>query len=298
MYDDMAHRVAARTRSPWPLVLWSALGAFLLGGLAVWTLAGRPNPVRLFKGEAAVTSPAPGRARAPLVASSPETATEAHQAVQQAAQVAQQQGGIDQRVAAMEQRLTRLDLQAQAAEGNASRAEGLLIAFAARRALERGAPLGYLQDQLKLRFGDAQPNAVQAVIDAAAQPVTLDQLLVRLRGMQPTLTGKPQHEGALAWISREVSQLFVVRHANEPSPAAVDRIERARLFLQTGRADLAAAEIRRLNNAAPARQWIADAERYAAAERALDMIETAAIAEPRELRDGAGRRVVQPSPLG
>lgn len=295
MYDDMAHRAAARSRSPWGITLGALLAGLLIGALAVWWLAGKPSPMRLFRSDA-VAAPAP--ARQPLTAPAAGTAAEAHQAVQQAAQVAEQQGGIDQRVAAMEQRLTRLDLQATAAEGNASRAEGLLIAFAARRALERGSPLGYLQDQLKLRFGDAQPNAVQAVIDAAAHPVTLDQLLVRLRGMEPALSGKPKGEGAFAWISRQVSQLFVVRHANEPSPGAVDRIERARLYLQTGRADLAAAEVRRMSNAEPAKQWIADADRYAAAERALDMIETAAISEPRELRDAAGRRVEQPSPIG
>ena len=53
------------------------------------------------------------------------------------AQITQQQGGIDQRLAAAEQRLARLDLQAQAAAGNAARAEGLLIAFATRRRLFR-----------------------------------------------------------------------------------------------------------------------------------------------------------------
>jgi hypothetical protein len=296
MYDDMAHRAAARSRSPWGITLGALLAGLLIGALAVWWLAGKPSPMRLFRSDAAVSAPAVGRV--PLASPAAVSATEAHQAVQQVAQVAEQQGGIDQRVAAMEQRLTRLDLQAQAAEGNASRAEGLLIAFAARRALERGVSLGYLQDQLKLRFGDAQPNAVQAVIDAAAHPVTLDQLLVRLRGMEPALSGKPKGEGALAWVSRQVSQLFVVRHANEPSPGAVDRIERARLYLQTGRADLAAAEVRRMSNAEPARQWIADADRYAAAERALDMIETAAISEPRESRDAAGRRLEQPSPIG
>ena len=46
-----------------------------------------------------------------------------------------------------------------AASGNAARAEGLLIAFSARRTLERGNDLGYLGDQLRLRFGDAEANA-------------------------------------------------------------------------------------------------------------------------------------------
>ena len=63
------------------------------------------------------------------------------------------------RVADLEDRLSRINVQAQAASGNAARAEGLLIAFAARRALDRGSPLGYIDPQLRLRFGDAQPKA-------------------------------------------------------------------------------------------------------------------------------------------
>ena len=42
------------------------------------------------------------------------------------------------RVAELEQRLSRLNLEAASASGNASRAEGLLVAFAVRRALDRG----------------------------------------------------------------------------------------------------------------------------------------------------------------
>jgi thioredoxin-like negative regulator of GroEL len=92
--------------------------------------------------------------------------------------------------------------------------------------------------------------------------------------------------------------MFVVRRADAPSPAAVNRIERARLFLQTGRVKSAAAEIRQLPNAAAARDWIEDAERYAAAEQALDLLETTAILDTRELRDNAGARVEQASPIG
>src|SRR3546814_10207214 len=56
------------------------------------------------------------------------------------------------RVAELEQRLSRITLQAESASGNASRAEGLLVAFAVRRALDRGLSLGYLDAQLRLRF--------------------------------------------------------------------------------------------------------------------------------------------------
>ena len=53
------------------------------------------------------------------------------------------------RVAELEQRLSRITLQAESASGNASRSEGLLVAFAVRRALDRGLSLGYLDAQLR-----------------------------------------------------------------------------------------------------------------------------------------------------
>jgi hypothetical protein len=214
------------------------------------------------------------------------------------ARALEQQSGLDQRIAEMAQRLARLDVQAQEAEGNAARAEGLLIAFASRRAIERGAPLGYLEDQLRLRFGEARPDTVRTVIESARHPVTLDQLLAQLDGLRPQLTRSPNDEGAIGWLQRELGSLFVVRRENAPSPAPARRIERARLFLESGRAGAAAAEIRNLPNSAAAADWIADAERYSTTQRALELLELTAILEPRELRDASGEKVEQPSPVG
>ncbi|WP_170002413.1 hypothetical protein, partial [Pseudopontixanthobacter vadosimaris] len=208
------------------------------------------------------------------------------------AAVAQQQGGIEQRLDAAEQRLTRLDMQAQAAAGNAARAEGLLIAFATRRAMERGAELGYLADQLRLRFGDALPNAVGTVISASRDPVTLDRLIARLEGLRPDLRADASTTG-LARVRQELSELFVIRRESAPSPQPERRMERARLFLESGRVNAAVAEIRNLPGAAEAQGWIEDAERYAATQRALDLIETAAVLEPRRLRDASGNPVGQ-----
>lgn len=218
------------------------------------------------------------------------------QAVERVEQAVEQAGGIDSRVAAMEQRLTRLDIQSQAAAGNAARAEGLLIAFASRRAIERGAPLGYLADQLRLRFGEARPNAVQTIINAAQDPVTLDRLVARLEGLAPILTDAPADEGVFTMLGRELSSLFVVRREDTPSPAAERRLERARLFLESGRIEAAVSEIRNLPNAGEAQEWIEDAEKFAAAQRALETLETAAVLDPRDLRDGGGERVEQLSP--
>jgi len=210
--------------------------------------------------------------------------------------LAEQQGGLDQRLAAAEQRLARLDLQAQAAAGNAARAEGLLIAFATRRAIERGAELGFLADQLRLRFGDNWPNAVRTVVSFSRRPITLDQLLARLEGLGPDLA-EPDEVASWADIRREIGELFVIRREDTPSPQPERRLDRARLFLESSRVEAAIAEVQNLPGAASAENWIADATRYNNAMDALQTLETAAVLEPRRLRDGAGNAVEQPSPV-
>lgn len=271
----------------------AVLASFLLGGTlagyAVYKLSGETAQVEQESPLPVAASPAADPQPTP-------SATASQAAAQKAvARVEQQQGGIDQRLAAAEQRLARLDLQAQAAAGNAARAEGLLIAFATRRALERGAELGYLADQLRLRFGDAMPNAVETLTRSSRDPVTLDQLIARLEGLAPRLA-EPTNKGGFARFREELGSLFVVRRESAPSPQPQRRLDRARMFLESGRTEAAIAEVRNLPGAQSADGWIRDAERYAAAQQALDLIETAAVLEPRRLRDGAGNRISQPSP--
>ena len=290
-----------------PMVI--AVGAaFLLGVAIMWLFA---NGDSLFSLRTSVETPVAAavapEADAEVIAAEPSaspseaaraSAQDARQAVQQVEQVVEQQGGLASRIAAMEQRLTRLDIQAQSAAGNAARAEALLIAFASRRVIERGEPLGYLADQLRLRFAEDRPNAVQTVIDAAQDPVTLDQLLARLEGLAPRLDDAPEGEDVFTRLGRELSEVFVIRRENTASPVAERRLERARLFLESGRIEAAVSEVRNLPNAAVAQDWLGDAERYARAQRALETLETAAVLDPRELRDGQGERVEQRSPAG
>ncbi|KPF64350.1 hypothetical protein [Porphyrobacter sp. AAP60] len=222
-----------------------------------------------------------------------EDATKAEQAVER---VAEQQGGLDSRLAAAEQRLTQLDLQAQAAAGNAARAESLLIAFATRRAVERGAELGYLSDQLRLRFGDQWPNAVSTIVEFSRNPIRLDGLVARLEGLGPQLNESSEGPSWAAF-QREIGQLFVVRRESTPSPQPRRRLERARWALEQGRFQSAIDEVKGMPGAAKAEAWIADAERYKKAMEALEVIETAAVLDQRGLRDGAGNLVRQSSPL-
>lgn len=299
MDEDFLRRTRPTQRavSPVRAIVGAALGAFLLGAVGMWFIA-RPDGAStgdLFRVQDEAEAPVPALDAVPPSPAAIPSVTDS-EAAQRVEQVVEQQGGLDQRIAAMEQRLARLDLQAEAAAGNAARAEGLLIVFAARRSIERGAPLGYLADQLRLRFGEARPTSVQTVIDGANDPVTLDQLLARLDGLAPRLRTAPRQENALAWLGREARELFVVRREDTPSPAADRRLERARLFLESGRAGAAAAEVRNLPNAVEAEDWIGDAERYSRVQRALELLELTAILEPRELRDVTGARVQQPGP--
>ncbi len=204
---------------------------------------------------------------------------------------------VEARLALIEDRLSRITNEANSASGNAARAEGLLIASATRRSIERGAPLGFLEDQLKLRFGDAQPNAVRTIIAAGRQPLTLQWLSSQLEEATPALAGAPVQESNWASLRRELASLFVIRRAATSSATPLERAERAQILLKSGQIEKAIAEVERLPGAADAQGWIASARRYDAVQRALDQIETAALLEPRRLRDDRGQAVEQPSPV-
>lgn len=181
------------------------------------------------------------------------------------------------KVALLEQRLAELNQQAIAASGNATRAESLLLAFAARRALERGQALGWIEAQLRARFGAIQGAAVDRLIAAGAAPVTLSQLSEQFELLAPQLAGGSPDEGTWDWLSRQMSGLFVIRHDDSPSPAPEVRLVRTRAFLAGGKVDAAIAEVERMPGQTSATDWLAHARDYMATERALDQIEAAAL---------------------
>lgn len=201
------------------------------------------------------------------------------------------------RIVALEERLAQIDLRAQAASGNAARAEGLLVALAARRALDKGVPLGYLEDQLRLRFGTRHMNEVDIVAQAAKKPVTIDKLLADLDALSPNLSGAPARGDFWAQARSELGSLFVVRHDDAPSPAPQNRIERARLMLISGKVKEAVAEVQALPGAAAARDWSDAAGRFANSRAALDLLESAALLEAETPSDAVGKAAIQPSPV-
>ncbi|MEO5706496.1 MAG: mitofilin family membrane protein [Alteraurantiacibacter sp.] len=267
-------------------VLLGVFAAFLLGiGLTVLLLRGGEWRLSdLF----AISRDVPPVAVVPLTggetAAPSVTPNGAVQVAERVEQVEQQAGGIDSRVAALEQQLTHLQMQSQASTNFAVRSENMLIAFASRRALERGQPLGYLADQLRLRFSETHPNAVQTIIDASANPVSLDELLVRLDALGGQLEEVPAEAGLLARIQAQASRLFSIRTEDAPSPVAQERLARARAALANGQVERAIGEVRQLPGAPLAGDWLRQAQAYADAQRALEVLEAASVAEPRTLQ--------------
>jgi hypothetical protein len=184
------------------------------------------------------------------------------------------------RVNRMEEKVTELDLQSRAAVGNADRAESLLVAFAARRALDRGLGLGYLEVLLRQRFAGSEPQAVATVFTAARAPVTLEQLQAELQELTPKLTGGGPDQGWWQAFRTELAGLISVRKEGTPSPLPSEHLRRAQASLQAGQVDVALVEVSRLPGRANAADWIEKARRYVAARRALDTIETSALMEP------------------
>ena len=280
-YFNKPPQSAVRGRSSGKFLVLALVGAVVLGGAGGLWGANRLGWVQF-----TATNKVAETLAAPLAAPTPAPS---------AAGLESAQTALGVRMAELEQRMTKLNLEAEAASGNAARAEGLLIASAARRTVERGAPLGYLEDQLKLRFGNAQPNAVATLSEVSRSPVTLDALEQGLAALEPSLVDLPRDTNVVSRVRQELSNLFVIRRVSAPSPAPEKRYERARVFLETGRAEAAIGEVERMPGHATAREWLALAQSYVRAQRALDLIETAAILEPRDLKDSGGEPVTAPS---
>ena len=187
----------------------------------------------------------------------------------------------DLRMLDLEQRMARLAVAAQAASGYANRAEAMMIAFAARRALDAGQPLGYVEGQLRLLFSEAQPKAVATIVNAAADPVTIGSLRGRLATIGNELDQGEPGESWWAGAMRELRGLAVIQRADAPSPEPSERLIRARLALEAGKIDDAMNEVAALPQRPATQAWLERARRYNEARRALDVIEAAAILEPR-----------------
>lgn len=244
-------------------IAWILLLLLAGAGLAVWGLSRWDDGARFFGVQ---PKPPLEIVRAPAAPAQPPASTSEPLAAVDAA-----------RISTIEGRLAAIEGKAQAAAGSAGRADALLVAFAARRAIDRGVALGYLEPLLLQRFGDRHQAAVATVITASRQPVQLDLLVQQFENLGPALRGGGPEESWWNGVKRELGSIMSVHRADTPSPQPQARYDRALARLKAGQVDAALAETMRLPGAANAEPWIASARRYIAAHRALDELESAAL---------------------
>jgi hypothetical protein len=263
------------------------VGGGALGGWLIWEYVRPIAPVA----ETAVPAPSglvPAAQPRPTLAASP--------ALPPAPLTATQEATLATRISLLEDRLARISVTADGASGNAAKAEAMLLALAARRALDRGLPLGVLEGQLRLRFGETQPVAVDAIIAAARAPTTDDELIRQLTALRGDLDIVPD-ASLLDRMRSAVDSLIVIRPSDSPSPTVNNRFQRAIRALERGRIDLAIIEVEAMPGAGSTSVagWLRRARLRNDAVRALDLIESAAIVEQPSTPPPAAP--VQPAPV-
>ena len=270
-----------RARGPRMGILLALVGLAFIAGLALMAYAAKTVPWFGFTHSTAAATTAQQKASSSATGYIPSQPLGPDGEPQAAAPVdtavlATREATLAAQLAALEARTAAITTDANAAGGQATRAEGLMVAFAARRALDRGVGLGYLEEQLRLRFGQAQPRATTTLIQTARQPVTLEDLRQGLDTIAPAITASTG-DGWLDTIQHQIDSLVVLRKAGTPSPMPTDRLARARRLLEAGQVEAARAEVARLPGAAQAGNWMDAARRYVVARQALDVIENTAL---------------------
>ena len=254
-----------RTGMGWGARLLVGLVLLLAGAAAaVWGLA-HYQPAARFLG---IAPPAQ-----PVLAPKPSVLT-APAAVPQAAPNEAAEGA---RIDSLENRVAQVENATQRAEGFAGRADALVVAFAARRAIDRGVALGYLENLLVERFGAQHQRAVATIITASHQPVRLQDLVDQYEAIGPELRRGGPQDNWWTDFRRELGSLIEVHRAERPAVNVEARYNRAAQRLAAGDVDQAVAETMRLPGAPRAVDWTTKARRYVVAHRALDEIESAAL---------------------
>ncbi len=175
---------------------------------------------------------------------------------------------------------------------DAQTAQSVMLAAAARRAIETGQALGPLEPPLRARFGQSYAGPVEALVAASARPVTLTRLQQDFDRIEGALASEPA--AASDWwtsFKSAIDSIVSVRRAGEShvDPAAQTALAAQRLA--NGDVAGAAAIMARLPASPTATGWLADARRYRAAQAAIAQIEAAALAPPSVMPSVAGSAV-------
>ncbi len=144
-------------------------------------------------------------------------------------------------LASLESRTAIVSADADEAGSRANRAEAMLVAFAARRAIDHGLGLGGVEGPLVARFAGAQPRAVDLIRRGARERLTLEDLRGGLDALSAGLVSGG--DGWWASLHHSLRALVVIHPAGTPSAAPAERLARARRLLDAGRVEAAIAEV-------------------------------------------------------
>jgi hypothetical protein len=267
MDEDFTSPVQARSSSVRGLVIF-ALICFAIGIAAMGWLLSEWTPAR---------NMLLGKTLAPQTAiSPPQSAPSAPVAPKPEAAATP-----EEHMAKIEEKLAIIDQQADSASNDASRAERMMIAFAARRAIERGASLGYLEGALMRQFGGNDANAVSTIIKGARAPVTLEQLEEGLDTAHVSLIAVGADAGWFSRIWQDMGSLAVIKRDGEDRISPDQRYDRARRALERDRVEMAIREVEALPGHADAKPWLDRARRYVQVRKALDRLEAITLAVSR-----------------
>jgi hypothetical protein len=256
-----------RSRLSWSALLLISLALIIAGAAAAtWGLARYDRAARLL-------GVVPTSVAAPL----PQAVVSAPQSLEAAAPDLARAAADAVRIAQLEGRLARVENATRKAEGSAGRADALVVAFAARRAIDRGVALGYLEPILIDRFAPHHTRAVATIVTASRTPVRLDELIAEYEDLGPELRRGGLEDSWWTGFKRELGSLVEIHPADRPPAKPDARYRRALSRLSSGDVDGALAETMRMPGASRAGAWVDKARRYVGVHRALDEIESSAL---------------------
>ncbi len=184
------------------------------------------------------------------------------------------------KVEALEKRVAQIDSQDGTAVAFSPPQGGVATALRARRALDSGASLSFIQTQLTQRFGDRYPQAVDALQQLASEPVTLDELRDDLARRGDAIIGRGGEAGLWSRIQLELGELFMLRERGESPTSPAHILQRAGEDISKGDLKGAIEKIASLPKNDASGAWLESARRYQNAKDALDRIERGALSQP------------------
>jgi hypothetical protein len=160
----------------------------------------------------------------------------------------------------------------------ASQAEAMLLVLQARRAVEAGKPLGDLATRLQLTFGQAQPQAISAIVGSKRQQISNTALLKGFDAVAPRLA----EPTGTTWdrARYELAHLFVIRRGEARPTVLTASIAKARAAISAGDIEYAAKTVRALPGPERAKDWLAQADGAIAVRKALDSLNQSAMLPP------------------